>query len=92
MAWQALAERRPHALRDPERVARRVEELLRVAPELLRLRADGNTDFLRGVVMASNEVDHLDHARIPESLPRRIAALEPLLEEVGRWVARQGRI
>jgi uncharacterized protein YutE (UPF0331/DUF86 family)/predicted nucleotidyltransferase len=196
VAWQVLAEGRPLVLRDPERVARWTEELLRVAPELLRLRADGNTDFLRGVLMASNEVDRervvellwavsadlndlrekarmgredflasrdaqavverrlqtavegclnagnhvvarkrlgvprdyadvfrilgragvlspelveamadmarlrnlilhlystIDHTRIHESLPRRTATLESFVEEVGRWLARQGK-
>jgi uncharacterized protein YutE (UPF0331/DUF86 family)/predicted nucleotidyltransferase len=196
VAWQVLAEGRPLVLRDLERVARWVEELLRVAPEVLRLRADGNTDFLRGVLMASDDVDRervvellravsadlndlrekarmgredflasrdaqavverrlqtavegclnvgnhlvarkrlgvprdyadvfrilgragvlspelveamadmarlrnlivhlystIDHARIHESLPRRIATLESFVEEVGRWLERQGR-
>jgi uncharacterized protein YutE (UPF0331/DUF86 family) len=33
----------------------------------------------------------IDHTRIHESLPRRTATLESFVEEVGRWLARQGK-
>lgn len=80
VAWQVLAEGRPLVLRDPERVARWVEELLRVAPELLRLRADGNADFLRGILMASDEVDR---QRVVELLRAVSADVNDLREKAG---------
>jgi len=57
VAWEVVAEGKLLALRDPDRVARWVEEVLRLAPELFRLRAEGNAEFLRGVLMHRHEVD-----------------------------------
>ena len=57
VAWQVVAEGRLLVLRDPDRVARWVEELLQRAPELFRLRAEANADFLRGVLVQHDEVD-----------------------------------
>ncbi|MDR7410057.1 MAG: DUF86 domain-containing protein [Armatimonadota bacterium] len=57
VAWQVVAEGRLLVLRDPDRVARWVEEVLQLAPELFRLGAEGNADFLRGVLMHRHEVD-----------------------------------
>lgn len=57
VAWQVVAEGRLLVVRDPDRVARWVEEVLQLAPELFRMGAEGNADFLRGVLMHRHEVD-----------------------------------
>lgn len=57
VAWEVVAEGKLLALRNPDRVAQWVEEVLKLAPELFRLRAEGNAEFLRGVLMHRQEVD-----------------------------------
>lgn len=88
VAWEVLADGRVLLLRDPRRVSRWVEEVLRVAPELLRLRAEGNAEFLRGVLMASDDVDR---ERVVELLRAVSADLNDLREkarmERGRFLA-----
>jgi uncharacterized protein YutE (UPF0331/DUF86 family)/predicted nucleotidyltransferase len=80
-----IARRRLGAPRDYADVFR----ILGGAGILSRSVAEGMADMAR----LRNLIVHLywtiDHTRIHESLPRRIATLESFVEEVGRWLDRQ---
>lgn len=78
VAWEVVAEGKLLALRDPDRVAQWVEEVLKLAPELFPLRAEGNAEFLRGVLMHRHEVDR---DRVVELLREVSADLADLKEK-----------
>ena len=58
-----------------------------LSPELVEALAD----MARWRNLIVHLYSTIDHTRIHESLPRRIATLESFVEEVGRWLERQGR-